>query len=59
MIPIHHLGKGCYFGELALKYDPLHPTKQIPRQATVLCLKDTKFITIGRDDYVSIIQKSD
>ena len=57
MLPIHHLGKGCHFGELALKYDPNHPLKKTSRQATILCLEKTKFITIERNDYVQIIQK--
>jgi len=59
MIPIVHLGEGKDFGELALKIDPSHPNKIIPRAATVKCITDCKFATMSKKDYQGILNKID
>jgi len=52
MLPVLHLGCGKAFGELALQFDPEHPTRTVKRQASTFCLEDTKLIMIEKTQYV-------
>ena len=59
MIPVLHLGSGMDFGDLALKIDPIFPTKIVPRAATVKCMTHCKFATMSKTDYQGILFKID
>ncbi|CAG9331801.1 CNBD2_16 [Blepharisma stoltei] len=52
MVEVGEYGPGSAFGELSL-------IKDMPRSASILCIADTEFAVLYKDDYLRILGKSE
>ena len=49
--------KGTGFGDLALQYDPLNPSKDVRRYATITTTRDSIFAILNKMNYREILDK--